>query len=325
MRISIFILSFLFTTLAFTQSKEVNLIFKHTHNGQELKLDESVFSIWNGKKISLRRADFYLSNLKIRNKEAQLYSFANKYLLVKANNADQKYQLGKIELNNIDQLSFSVGIDSVKNHQDPSLYPLSNPLGLQEPSMHWGWAGGYRFMAIEGKVDVDGDGKPEENLEFHNLGDALYKEAKININIDESKPTIDIVIILDYAKLFNKLTLIGNTIVHGSSTKNITMINNAVDGGFFEQQLSSSIHDAAIFDLNIKQTNQYFNVVFDNPSNDEVLSIFDLQGKMVYKTKISNNETLIPKSLLPSSILVFSISKGNKILGSKKVLNSEFR
>ena len=86
--------------------------------------------------------------------------------------------------------------------------------------MHWGWAGGYRFLVVEGKVDNSGDGIPETDFEYHNLGDELYKQTDMTIApAYDTGGDLTLSIVLDYARLFDQNTMLGNQIVHGSSAK----------------------------------------------------------------------------------------------------------
>ncbi|MBK7304311.1 MAG: hypothetical protein IPI90_13940 [Saprospiraceae bacterium] len=32
------------------------------------------------------------------------------------------------------------------------LISVDSPLAFQDPSMHWGWTSGYRFIALEGMI-----------------------------------------------------------------------------------------------------------------------------------------------------------------------------
>lgn len=240
--IVVFLLSTSILISTYGQEKELGLVFSHQVNGQQLILGETVFPIWNGKKILLKRAEFYLSGFKVKNEGGNEITFPDTYLLLNAGEPSRRIVIGNVPSDGMSRLSMSIGIDSIKNHADPTLYPSSHPLGLKEPSMHWGWAGGYRFMAIEGLLDFNGDGTPETLFEYHNLGDALYKETIINVSAAyNSGNEITLPITLDYAKLFDQNTMIGTQIVHGSSARNLAMVNNAVNKGFFTLAAPSSI------------------------------------------------------------------------------------
>jgi hypothetical protein len=47
-------------------------------------------------------------------------------------------------------ITFTVGLDSAVNFGDPSQWRVGHPLNPTVNNLHWGWQGGYVFMAIEG-------------------------------------------------------------------------------------------------------------------------------------------------------------------------------
>jgi hypothetical protein len=308
---------------AFAQAKEVNVIFKHTVNGEPLKLNETFFPIWNGKKIILKRAEFYLSQFSLTGKDGSVVSFPENYMLINAKDThNTRHLVGTIENMDIDLLSFYIGVDKDKNHLDPTLYPSDHPLALKDPSMHWGWAGGYRFMAIEGQVDLDNSGSTETDLEYHNLGDDLYKQANITVNVDESPSSIDIVLILDYAKLFDNLTLIGNNIVHGSAAKNSTMLNNATRGGFVRQEVLSSSDEVQGNEvLNIHNDQNFIVFNLTQAVENAILKVYNTSGNSIYEQRVDGVDIQINKSNLPSQLLIFTLSKNDKIIALRKYFN----
>ncbi len=319
---SIFAICLLANTFLFCQAKNVNLIFNHTVNGLPLKFNESVFPIWNNKVMNLKRAEFYLSKFKLTAKDGQTKDFPEQYMLVDASKPNDKYFLGSIENMDLNELAFSIGIDKDKNHLDPTTYPETNPLGLKDPSMHWGWAGGYRFLVVEGQVDLDANNKPESDFEYHSLGDDLYKEAKVNISMDESTDEININLLVDYTKLFNKLTMVGNNIQHGSAAKNITMISNAVGGEFITQLATTSTkNELNKVDFKIKDNGNSLLLSIDNTIQNPSIKVYDITGRVVFTQPINNSETQIQKNSLPNAILYFTLYNGKEMLKTLKFVN----
>lgn len=48
-------------------------------------------------------------------------------------------------------LSFHIGPPPELNHSDPARWPAGHPLNPLENNLHWGWRGGYVFLAAEGR------------------------------------------------------------------------------------------------------------------------------------------------------------------------------
>ena len=100
--------------------------------------------------------------------------------------------------------------------------------------MHWGWAGGYRFLVVEGKADNSGDGIPETDFWIPQSGDELYKQTD-----DDHRTCLwyrwwsYIVNCFGLCPAVWSKYHVGNQIVHAAVPKNLAMINNAVNNHFF--------------------------------------------------------------------------------------------
>ncbi len=162
----------------------------------------------NGRNTAVKVFRAYWSNFRLSKSGNTSISTNLKYYLLDANNLNIDF--GTIETNQIDSLSFGLGIDSLANANSSNfLTDNTHPLQAQAPdTMHWN-NGGYIFLKISGKVDRNGDGIPNENESFSfEIGtDALYQTlslptAKILTSIDEVIPIqIDILSLFDNVDL----------------------------------------------------------------------------------------------------------------------------
>lgn len=291
------------------QERELGVSFSHKFNGNEFVVGSSTFPIWNGKMVWIKRAEFYLSGFSVKDEAGQVTNFPDTYLLVRAQDASRRIVIGNVGATPVSKMYMSVGIDTTKNHDDPTLYPETHPLGLKEPSMHWGWAGGYRFLVIEGKVDNSGDGIPETDFEYHNLGDDLYKQTEINITpaIDKGGD-ISLNIEVDYARLFDQNTMLGNQIVHGSSAKNLAMIKNAVNNGFFSLATLTSTYESPKPQWSVESINNQW--LIQTPGiYDAVITVADMAGQTMARVNTNDSGiTIIPAHDLPAGIWLVTLS-----------------
>ncbi|MEZ4919082.1 MAG: MbnP family protein [Saprospiraceae bacterium] len=242
-----FLSSILFSLLCFAgfaQTNEVSLQFNHLANGTPMELNETEFTIWNNKVVVIQRAEFYLSEITLNKSDGGTVLLDGTYVLVNANHGSTPYAAGSWDVSEISGVSLGIGVDASVNHDDPATYPASHPLAPQNPSMHWGWAAGYRFMAIEGKVDNNGDGVPETGFEYHNLGDQLYTALTMSGSVNASNGTLEVVVDVDYAKLFENFGMTGNLIHHGSDSQNAGMMQNAGTQDFLVINTSSAAKTA---------------------------------------------------------------------------------
>jgi hypothetical protein len=171
----------------------------------------------------ITRLEYYLSNIRITHDGGQETNMTDLYLLVRPA-ADSVYDLGAYPgITNVESISISIGIDQAHNHLDPSTYPVGYPLAFQNPSMHWGWAGGYRFAALEGLA-----GSSFENVfEVHGLGDQNYKSFTVS-TMATTEPNGDRTIRLnaDYTRLLDGIDVSQGLISHGTIDEAATLLYN---------------------------------------------------------------------------------------------------
>lgn len=231
---------------AFAQSpNQVVVSFDHKAGSDPMVLNQTVFTIWNNKKVKLIRAEFYIAEMGIRHADSTTMPLTDQYILVNAETPNAEYDLGMWAVDAAHGMTLHLGVPQTVNHNDPAAWPSNHPLAPQNPSMHWGWSAGYRFMAIEGKIDNNGDGVPETDFEFHNLDDALYQSVELSGTEQAENGTLHLHLILDYAQLFKNMAMTGNLIQHGSSSLNIQMMTNAATAGFLTLAAASAADEVS--------------------------------------------------------------------------------
>ena len=130
----------------------------HQYVGAEELVEESIYNL-GGVETKLNLVQFYISAIKLVDADGLETPAEGVYLLMKPE--QEEYEIGNFPAGNYTKVIFDIGIDSVTNHGDPSLYQIGDPLGAQFPNMHWGWSFGYIFVRIDGEADVNGDGTPD--------------------------------------------------------------------------------------------------------------------------------------------------------------------
>ena len=133
-----------------------------------------------GYPLKFTRLQYYISQMEITHDGGQVTPMTDLYIL--ANGLVPKdFDLGSYAIDEVEKISFYIGVDQQSNHSDPALWPSGHALALQFPTMHWGWAAGYRFAAIEGKA---GNGF-FFTYQIHALGDQHYGKAELDVTGEE--------------------------------------------------------------------------------------------------------------------------------------------
>ncbi len=235
----------------------------------------------------ITRLEYYISEIKITHDGGQITPVTDMHLLVRPA-LDSLYNLGAFPaIQNVEAITFSVGVDQAFNHLDPASYPANDPLAPQNPAMQWGWSAGYRFVAIEGVAGTNF----ANGFEVHALGDANYKTltlataAEIHANGDKT-----IHLVADYAKVLKSINVSGGLIVHGSSGAAVTLLNNMKNVVFTAE--TSSVIDPAFggsFRLspNPSVSGKTVATMALTAGQDYRITLTDLTGRLIVNQSVS--------------------------------------
>jgi cytochrome c peroxidase len=100
--------------------------------------------------FSVTRLDFLLSDFALHRSGGAWLQTTNWQACVKLGENCSNAAVDGLEPGAYDRIRFHVGLTPELNHSDPALYPPGHPLNPNLNGLHWGWAGGYVFFALEG-------------------------------------------------------------------------------------------------------------------------------------------------------------------------------
>lgn len=209
--------------------EETYAVEMHMHQFiNDIELVEEMPYVINGVNTNFNLAQFYVSGITLVDAAGNEYKQDGLYLLIQPEN--EEYAIGDFPAGDYTSVKFDIGIDSVTNHGDPSLYPIGDPLGAQSPSMHWGWSFGYIFMRIDGEADTDADGVPDPAGAFEmHLGSDHYLatiEVEMPISIGQGLENI-VHLQADWTTFFTGVDMVNDNTTH--TTDNVTLANTLFD------------------------------------------------------------------------------------------------
>lgn len=244
--------------------------------------------------FNISRLQYYIAEISIVHDGGTETAITDLYALVDANNATQ-LDLGSHSITSIEGVNFHIGVDAGKNHADPASYSMSHPLAPKNPSMHWGWTSGYRFIAMEG----NGGANLNQTFELHGLGDANYFKVTVPFATAMTATNNEFVLNVDadYTRILENVNVSSGLIVHGETGAAKTALENMRDYVFAEGSFPSSAID-------ISEINDF--KVFPNPTNGlskltietsiegtYQVAITDIVGKQVaFFNEVRSNSTL---------------------------------
>ncbi|MCB0698406.1 MAG: T9SS type A sorting domain-containing protein [Chitinophagales bacterium] len=245
-----------------------------------------------GKDFNISRCEYYISKITIIHDGGTETDVPNHYILANGSQ-DVVSPLGTFSVTSIEGVKFYIGVDTPNNHSDPSKFPTTHPLYPQFPSMHWGWADGYRFVALEGMAGPSLDQK----WELHGLGDQHYKSITVTVNGMSKGGKLIIPLYADYAGALKSIDLSKAPIAHGLNMDDATMLNN-FNSDVFKPGNPVSVDNAAqsLPEVNIypNPSNGLVNVQFAQGQEADIY-VYDVQGRTIaqkHNNAGSNTATL---------------------------------
>lgn len=100
---------------------------------------------------TLQRLDFLLSSLALQRVDGSWMESADWYAFFSLERNRLKAQVESVPKGKFKGIRFVVGVPAKEDLGDPNLWPADHPLNPTVCGLHWGWQGGYVYMAFEGR------------------------------------------------------------------------------------------------------------------------------------------------------------------------------
>lgn len=241
--------------------------------------------------LKYTRFEYYVSEVIITHDGGQTTPATGLHLLVRAAH-DSVYSLGQMpNVNKVEAITFSVGVEQAYNHLDPASFPPDDPLAPQNPEMHWGWVSGYRFAAVEGEAGPNLD----QHFEIHSIGDANYFTQTIATVAEQASSDVKVIhLIADYAQAVKDIGLSIGLVKHGTTGAAVTLLANFRDV-VFTALVASAVLDPAftgIFTVSPSPvtTSEVPQVRFSLPEGEYALAVTDITGRILERLQIPSGE-----------------------------------
>ena len=246
-----------------------------------------------GDDFKISRLEYYLSQFTVVHDGGMETSINSVYALVDASQATT-IDLGSHNITSVEAIRFYIGVDSATNHTDPAGYFPTHPLAPQSPSMHWGWASGYRFAALEGV----GGSSYNQAIELHGLGNNNYYEAEVITSATATNNEVIIDIHADYTRALDNISVNGGVFNHGFDGEARTLLFNLSKSVFSEFSTST---------IGFSEVNS-FNV-FPNPTTEKAIISLETTEDLTYQVLITD--------ILGQEISFFNEVKSNQLIETK--------
>jgi hypothetical protein len=229
----------------------------------------------------------------------------DKYILVNPN--QNSYNIGEIELldDGLISLNFNIGVEYNLNHADPSLQDSSHPLAPQFPSMHWGWAAGYRFAALEGMIDKNQDSIMETVFQYHPVDDSYYSDTITCDGIIENENNVTIFINANYDRLIENIGTDEGGVYHGIHEENGLLMDNFSRNNVFTVPENLNLNETYV--SNAVFPNPFSNTIQLNLNENSIVKVYNSLGILVDEYKLDKGQQQINTQTLLNGVYILSI------------------
>ena len=303
----------LFNYIIKGQNKEVAVVINHLYDGEVLNFDNT-YIVGDNIPIRFDRIEYYIHLNSLISNQNIATDLIDKYILVNAN--QNNYNIGEIELLDDDliSLNFNIGVEYNLNHADPSLQDPSHPLAPQFPSMHWGWAAGYRFAALEGMIDKNQDSVMETVFQYHPVDDSYYSDTITCNGIIENENNVTIFINANYDRLIENIGTDEGGVYHGIHEENGLLMDNFSRNNVFTVPENLNLKETYV--SNAIFPNPFSNTIQLNLNENSIVKVYNSLGLIVDEFKFDKGQQQINTETFLNDIYILSIQSksGNEYI-----------
>jgi cytochrome c peroxidase len=150
--------------------------------------------------LRLERLDFLLSNLALRRADGSWLQSEDWFAFVSQSQPSILPPATGLPAERFTAIRFQIGVPPAPNAADPYQWPPNHPLHPDTNRLHWGWQGGYVFLALEGKTSHPG--LPPSGFSYHLATDPFLTQVELPVDLQGGGP-LTLRIALDVATLLD--------------------------------------------------------------------------------------------------------------------------
>lgn len=271
--------------------------------------------------FEVTRLEYYISGITIIHDNGTATPVPDTWILVNAASATE-VELGSFPITEVEAIHFTIGVDPEHNHLDPASFDPSHPLAPKSPSMHWGWAAGYRFLAFEG------NGGPQFNqlIQLHGLGDQNYIKTRVNLNATVVNNEVTIHLDADYTRALENISVNAGVIEHSETGDAQQALENFRNLVFSPSEMNTGISDINAVDhftLYPNPTLDGLAYAIINSSEDEVyeMTVTDMLGRQITNLKQLKPNTTVDLSLPKAGIYFVNLNQNGRSIAVTKLIS----
>jgi len=306
------ILAFAFSALTIQAQQNIYLQINHKLGSSNFAYNQTATNNISNS-FNLQRLEYYISEITLKYDGGQDTTL-NTYILVDAGTATNVL-LGSFNITTLESISFGTGVDAAVNNGDPDLWPMTHALAPKSPSMHWGWAAGYRFAAFEGMTGAS----MTTGWQIHALGNRNYNTQTIPTAGFTTGTNTTIELNADYAQALNGITINGNLFNHGETGEAATLLSNFNTSVFSARLVGIKKNELTKFSISPNPSSENIVLQFEDNQNGNQLIVTSINGQIVSQETITSGNQ-VNVSIETKGTYFVNIYNQENLIGSEKVI-----
>lgn len=269
--------------------------------------------------FKVTRMEYYISEISLIHDGGIATQIEDLWVLANAT-IKTEVDLGEHDITSVEKIVLHIGVDPDHNHLDPSSYEESHPLAPKFPSMHWGWAAGYRFVAYEGHGGLN----LNQPFQLHGLGDNNYFTTEVELDITAENNALTIDLDADYARGLENISVNSGVIVHGDNLEARQCLDNFSQFVFSPSSVSSATIDFTevsefnVFPNPIVNGISTIKLALKEAGNEYDLTVTSIDGKQLLMLQdILDGQSIDFSNQASGMYFVNLIKKGQTIITKK--------
>lgn len=287
------------------QHQSLRLEVEHRFGGELLSVNKLLPATSGDAPFSVTRLDYLLSGLGLQREDGTWLDSRDWFAFISAESGRLQSTIPSMPAAKFRAVRFKVGVPPDVNAADPARHPPDAPLHPQVNGLHWGWQGGYVFLALEGRYAKRDNSLGGYSYHIANDENLMHIELPVEFNavhdttltltlhVDRILQGTNMIRILDRDSTHSRMgdplaaqfraNIEGAFAVTGVSTG---LFHSLSTGG---AEVSAGRTNATPFKLRVSERLPRPSLPVDNPLSEEGVA---LGRKLFFEKKLSRDNTM---------------------------------
>ncbi|MBL7810656.1 MAG: hypothetical protein JNL57_00415 [Bacteroidetes bacterium] len=223
--------------------KGITILFKPMWDGQDLVFNSKSYTKPDKEVMTYTNWAWIISKLALVKTDNSEVLLGDGYQYIEFKAGRVKFNYAAAPAGDYKAITFQLGLDSAINHGDPNIWPSDHPLNANLTGLHWGWAGGYIFQAMDGIWFDSATSSNQKAFSFHTATDPFKRKFTLPMNFTlqaDGMKTATIEVWADeFFKTPNSLSLSAGAMSHTLGSTEIALMQKIIDNSAEVYKLKS--------------------------------------------------------------------------------------